>query len=92
MRLRRRDAGDLVLMSADRAQQQGEVIDLTARLLAGVLRQHGGADLIRRVMPAALPWLRFLPAEVSVWYLVSPEDRRVWLVLCRTRPPQGDRQ
>lgn len=63
LRLRRRDAGDLVLMSADRAQQESEVVDLTARLLAGVLQQHGGADLIRRVMPAALPWLRFLPAD-----------------------------
>jgi hypothetical protein len=34
LRLLRRDASDLVLMSADRAQQDGEVIDLTARLLA----------------------------------------------------------
>jgi hypothetical protein len=61
LRLRRRDAGDLVLMSADRAQQEGEVIDLTARLLAGVLAERGGADLVRQVLPAALPWVRFLP-------------------------------
>jgi hypothetical protein len=61
LRLRRRDADDLVLMSADRAQQEGEVIDLTARLLAGVLADRGGADLIRQVLPAALPWVQFLP-------------------------------
>jgi hypothetical protein len=61
LRLRRRDAGDLVLMSADRAQQEGEVVDLTARLLAGVLADSNGADLIRQVLPAALPWVRFLP-------------------------------
>jgi hypothetical protein len=50
LRLRRRDAGDLVLMSADRAQQEGEVVDLTARLLAGVLADSSGADLIRQVL------------------------------------------
>jgi hypothetical protein len=61
LRLRRRDAGDLVLMSADRAEQEGEVVDLTARLLAGVLAESGGAELVRHALPAALPWIRFLP-------------------------------
>lgn len=61
LRLRRRDAGDLVLMSADRARQEGEVVDLTARLLAGVLAEGNGASLLRRILPAALPWVRFLP-------------------------------
>jgi hypothetical protein len=37
-------------MSADRAQQEGEVVDLTARLLAGVLADSSGADLIRQVL------------------------------------------
>jgi hypothetical protein len=62
LRLRRRDADDLVLMSADRAQQEGEVVDLTARLLAGVLDQDGGAELVRQVLPSVLAWVRFLPA------------------------------
>src|SRR4051794_6053819 len=61
LRLRRRDAEDLVLMSADRAEQEGEVVDLPARLLAGVLADSNGADLIRHVLPTALPWVRFLP-------------------------------
>lgn len=61
LRLRRRDADDLMLMSADRAEQEGEVVDLTARLLAGVLAEHGGADLVRRVLPTVLAWTRFLP-------------------------------
>jgi hypothetical protein len=65
LRLRRRDADDLVLMSADRAQQEGEVIDLTARLLAGVLHESGGAELVRHVLPTVLPWVRFLPAEAQ---------------------------
>jgi hypothetical protein len=61
LRLRRRDADDLMLMSVQRAEQEGEVVDLTARLLAGMLAERGGAKLIRQVLPAALPWVRFLP-------------------------------
>src|SRR2546430_11960523 len=60
VRLRRRDADDLVLMSADRAEAEGEVIDLTARLLASVLRRD--PQLVREVLPTVLPWVRFLPA------------------------------
>jgi hypothetical protein len=60
LRLRRRDAADLVLMSADRADAEAEVIDVTARLLAGVARRDAG--LLREVLPTALPWVRFLPA------------------------------
>ncbi|BCB83556.1 hypothetical protein [Phytohabitans suffuscus] len=63
LRLRRRDADDLVLMTADRAEREGEVIDLTTRILAGLLREPGGADLVRRVLPRALPWTRFLPQD-----------------------------
>ncbi|MGF7238678.1 MAG: hypothetical protein ACQSGP_27540 [Frankia sp.] len=62
LRLRRRGAGDLVLMSADRAAQEGEVVDLTARLLASMLDERGGADLLVRALPSVLPWVRFLPA------------------------------
>ena len=60
VRLRRRDAADLVLMSADRADAEAEVIDITSRLLAGVARRDPG--LVREVLPTALPWVRFLPA------------------------------
>jgi hypothetical protein len=60
VRLRRRDAADLVLMSADRAEAEAEVIDVTARLLVGIARRDPG--LIREVLPTALPWVRFLPA------------------------------
>jgi Family of unknown function (DUF6247) len=62
LRLRRRDADDLVLMSAARAEQEHEVVDLTARLLAGVLAERVGVELVRQALPAALPWVRFLPA------------------------------
>lgn len=60
VRLRRRDAADLVLMSAERADAEGEVIDLTARLLASVVRRDPGA--LHETLPTLLPWIRFLPA------------------------------
>jgi hypothetical protein len=60
VRLRRRDAADLVLMSADRADAEAEVIDITARLLAGVARRS--PTLLHELLPTALPWVRFLPA------------------------------
>lgn len=63
LRLRRRDAGDLVVMEAERAEQEGEVIDLTAKLLRGVIREEGGLDLVRHVLPTVMPWMRFLPDE-----------------------------
>ncbi|ADU06708.1 hypothetical protein AB0N38_22295 [Micromonospora aurantiaca] len=59
LRLRRRDAADLVLMSAERAEAEGEVVDLTARLLAGLARREPA--LVRETLPTVLPWMRFLP-------------------------------
>lgn len=59
VRLRRRDAADLVLMSADRAAAEGEMVDLTARLLASLVRRDPA--LVREALPAVLPWVRFLP-------------------------------
>ncbi|MGC9671013.1 hypothetical protein ACNTMW_31250 [Planosporangium sp. 12N6] len=61
VRLRRRDAADLVLMSADRAEAEGEVVDLTARLLASLVRRDPA--LVREVLPTVLPWVRFLPVD-----------------------------
>jgi hypothetical protein len=61
LRLRRRDAADLVLMSADRADAEVEVVDITARLLASVISRN--PQIIRDVLPTVLPWVRFLPAE-----------------------------
>src|SRR5215468_3042720 len=75
VRLRRRDAADLVLMSAERAEAEAEVIDVTSRLLAGVARRDPG--LLREVLPNALPWVRFLPAadiDVMAAELVSTTE------------------
>lgn len=63
LRLRRRDAEDLVLQSAERAAREDEVIDLSARLLAGLVHETGGALILRRLLSQTLPWVRFLPAD-----------------------------
>ena len=59
VRLRRRDAADLVLMSADRARAEGEVVDLD-HPAAGRCRTPG-SSLVRELLPTVLPWVRFLP-------------------------------
>ncbi|MCP2324624.1 hypothetical protein HDA40_003131 [Hamadaea flava] len=61
LRLRRRDADDLVLMSADRADREGQVVDLTTRLLSEIARTD--PHLLAGLLPRVLPWVRFLPAE-----------------------------
>jgi hypothetical protein len=67
LRLRRRDAEDLVVMQAARAEQESEILYLTARLLAALIRHDDGHALIRKVLVEILPWARFLP----------PADREV---------------
>ena len=61
LRLRRRDAEDLVLQSAERAAREDEVVDLSARLLAGLVHDAGGPPVLRRILPKTLPWTKFLP-------------------------------
>jgi hypothetical protein len=63
LRLRRRDAEDLVLQTAERAAREDEVIEVSARLLAGLVHDVDGASILRRVLPQALPWVTFLPTN-----------------------------
>jgi hypothetical protein len=60
VRLSRRDAEDLVLMNAERADAESQAIDATGRLLAVLVRLH--PHLVAELLPAVLPWSRFLPA------------------------------
>lgn len=62
LRLRRRDADDLVVMSAARAEREREVIELTARLLSSLVHHANGPALLQELLPEILPWTRFLPA------------------------------
>jgi hypothetical protein len=64
VRLHRRDAADLVLMSAERADAEAELVEVTSQLLAQLLRVS--PDLVSQALPTALPWVRFLPpADVA---------------------------
>ena len=60
VRLHRRDAADLVLMTAARADAEAEIVEVAAQLLAQLARVS--PDLVSRVLPLALPWVRFLPS------------------------------
>ncbi|WP_067838232.1 hypothetical protein [Nocardia lijiangensis] len=70
LRLRRRDADDLALMRVSQLDAEGTVVDFTARLLAGLTRRLG-ADAMREVLPDAVPWVTFLPAEDVDQFLVE---------------------
>lgn len=60
LRLRRRDADDLALMRVEQLEQDRTVVAFAAHLLAGLVRS-GDLDVLRRLLPDALPWVTFLP-------------------------------
>lgn len=70
LRLRRRDQSDLLLMRADQMDNDATVIDFTARMLAGLVRTDNLPALLD-ILPDALPWAVFLPADDLVAMLVE---------------------
>lgn len=60
LRLRRRDADDLALMRVEQLEQDRTVVAFAAHLLAGLVRS-GDVEVLRRLLPDALPWVTFLP-------------------------------
>jgi hypothetical protein len=60
LRLRRRDAEDLALMRIEQLERDESVLELAVRLLAGLVRSEH-VDVVRTLLPEALPWLTFLP-------------------------------
>lgn len=60
LRLRRREAEDLALMRIEQLERDESVLEFTVRMLAGLVRSEH-AELIRRLLPDALPWVTFLP-------------------------------
>lgn len=64
LRLRRRDAEDLVLKTATRDEQDSELSSATTRMFVAMVQRDGAAlNLLVDVVPDAFPWVRFLPAE-----------------------------
>lgn len=63
IRLRRRDDEDLVLTTAARAAQDYDVMGATSRMFVEMMRTADGRTLVLDVLPAAMPWVRYLPAH-----------------------------
>lgn len=62
--LRRRDAEDLTLMTATRAEQEHTVVSATTRIFVALMqRDESARSLLVDVVPEAFPWVRFLPTE-----------------------------
>lgn len=78
IRLHRRDAEDLYLTTAERAEQATEVVDSTTRLFVALMKSDPTAvDMLTRVFPEAFPWVRFLPEkEVREFLLEFLETAR----------------
>jgi hypothetical protein len=60
LRLRRRDAPDLALMRIEQLERDESVVEFTVRLMAGLVRSEH-VEVIKRLLPEALPWVIFLP-------------------------------
>lgn len=78
LRLRRRDAEDLVLTTAARAEQNSEVVSATTRMFVALMQhdEHARA-LLLDVIPEAFPWVRFLPrADVQAFLVELVETLR----------------
>lgn len=59
----RRDGEDLYLTTARHDQQREETADITARLLAALVRSDTGERAIQRALPSVFPWVRHLSAD-----------------------------
>ncbi|MFJ6729419.1 hypothetical protein ACIQPQ_31405 [Streptomyces sp. NPDC091281] len=72
LRLHRRDAEDLYLTTAARADQVVEVLDTTTRMFVALLREGPSSiDLLAQAFPEAFPWVRFLPPAAMREFLVE---------------------
>ncbi|WP_327429533.1 prevent-host-death family protein [Streptomyces sp. NBC_01236] len=59
----RRDGEDLYLTTARHDQQREETADITARLLAALVRSDAGERAIVRALPSVFPWIRHLSSD-----------------------------
>ncbi|MEV0981893.1 hypothetical protein [Streptomyces sp. NPDC049915] len=72
LRLHRRDAEDLYLTTAARADQVVEVLDSTTRMFVALMKESPAAlELLTEAFPEAFPWVRFLPAGAMREFLVE---------------------
>jgi hypothetical protein len=71
LRLERRGDADLVITTAERAEQEDVLVSAVTRTFVALMRHDAQArSLLVDVVPEAFPWVRFLPLE----------DRRAFVV------------
>ncbi|ATQ27308.1 hypothetical protein CS378_00290 [Rhodococcus ruber] len=64
LRVRRRDAEDLVLTTAARAELEHAAASVTTRMFVAVMRRDTRArELVTEVLPEVFPWVTFLSRE-----------------------------
>jgi hypothetical protein len=71
LRLARRDGGDLILESADRAEAEDEALDMASRLFFSLVKSDEGARALLTALPDVFPWVRFLTTEDIRKFLVE---------------------
>ncbi|MFI6432913.1 hypothetical protein [Rhodococcus oryzae] len=70
--VRRRDAEDLVLTTAARAEQEHVAASATTRMFVALMRRDNAArELVTEVMPDVFPWVAFLSREEVQQFVVE---------------------
>ncbi|MFD7446614.1 DUF6247 family protein [Streptomyces sp. NPDC059909] len=60
-----------MLTTASRAEQDQEVAGATRRMLVEMMRTADGRRLVMDVLPAAFPWVRYLPAHETRQFAIE---------------------
>lgn len=63
LRLDRRDGGDLILESAERAEAEDEALSMASRLFFSLVKNDDGARALLLALPDVFPWVKFLTTE-----------------------------
>jgi hypothetical protein len=71
LRLERRDGGDLILQSAERAEADAAAVSVTTRLFVELLSNAEASQVLVAAFPAVFPWVRFLPPEVVREFVIE---------------------
>lgn len=71
LRLERRDGGDLILESAERAEAEDEALSVASRLFFSLMKSDKAAPALLLALPEVFPWVRFLPVNDVRAFLVE---------------------
>jgi hypothetical protein len=74
IRLNRRDGGDLILESAERAETEDEALSMASRLFFSLVKNDEGARALLLSLPDVFPWVTFLPTEGVRSFLIELVD------------------